>query len=140
MLKLKTIRNKLAWGLSVLSVTLFTNATRVLAAGDETPGGALPTENPFKVNWGSVIKGDLVTGILPLLNYALGLYGLYLFFQGIRHLLEKSKQLMKGEVGIKAFIPVVGGFVVILLVLSGAWYDLLRAVLVPINDSFSSQK
>ncbi|MCB8818614.1 hypothetical protein [Desulfosporosinus shakirovi] len=138
MLKLKKIQRNLAWGLSALSMTLI-NATCVFAA-DETPGGALPSENPFRVNWGAVIKGDLVTGILPLLNYGLGLYGLYLFFQGIRHLLEKSKQLMKGEVGYKAFIPVVGGFVIVLLVLSGAWYDLLRAILVPINDSFSSQK
>lgn len=136
MLKINNFRNKLAWGASAVPMALLTNATSVLA-DDSTPGGALPTDNPFKVNWGDILKGDLVTGLLPLFNYGLGLYGLYLLWHSIRHLLEKSKQLMKGEASYKDFIPVVVGLGIVLLVLSGAWYSLLYAILAPLNKSFT---
>lgn len=143
------LRNKFVGILYSLPVILLSSATSVLAVttSSGTPpttptvaGGALPSDNPFTVNWGNITQGGLAQSLLPLLNYGLGIYGLYLLFHGIRHLLHKSKKLMEGEIGYKEFIPVAAGFAMVLLVLSGAWYHLLLAVLVPLNNAFASQQ
>lgn len=119
----------------MIPMMLLANTPRVLAAEE---GGALPDTNPFQVDWGSVMKGGVVASLLPLFNYGLGLYGAWLLFHGIRHLLHKSKKLMTGESSYKEFIPVIAGFCMVLLVLSGAWYHLLVSLLVPLNKAFTS--
>jgi hypothetical protein len=155
LLRLKNIRSKLTLNLTLLSTLLLVNAPRVLASTD-TPtagsstasaagstaasvgGGSLPTTNPFQIDWNGIMGGGIVSSLLPLFNYGLGLYGVWLLFHGIRHLLHRSKRLMTGEGSYKEFIPVVAGFVIVLLVLSGAWYHLLLSVLVPMNNAFQS--
>ncbi|WP_088186404.1 hypothetical protein [Desulfosporosinus sp. FKA] len=131
---LKRLRYKIKWSVPVIPLMLLANTTRVLADG----GGALPSTNPFQVKWDSVMNGGVVLSLLPLFNYGLGLYGCWILFHGIRHLLGKSKKLMEGQVSYKEFIPVVAGFCMVLLVLSGAWYHLLVSVLVPLNQAFTS--
>ncbi|SPF43521.1 conserved exported hypothetical protein [Candidatus Desulfosporosinus infrequens] len=146
MSKLRTFKNKFTKSLSMISMSLLANAPRVLAdtstptttTTPTTGGGALPPTNPFQVNWTSVMGGGVVMSLLPIFNYGLGLYGAYLLFHGIRHLLKKSKALMEGQTSYKEFIPVAAGFCMVILVLSGAWYHLLLSLLVPLNNAFSS--
>jgi hypothetical protein len=125
-------------------MSLLTNTPRVLAdtstptTTTTTGGGTLPATNPFQVDWTSVMGGGVVMSLLPLFNYGLGLYGAWILFHGIRHLLKKSKMLMEGQSSYKEFVPVVAGFVLVILVLSGAWYHLLLSLLVPLNKAFTS--
>lgn len=144
MLKLKTLRSKFVQSLYLLPVMVLASASSVLATDQTnggptttTAGGALPTDNPFKVDWGAITQGGVAQNLLPLLNYGLGVYGLWLLFHGIRHMLKKAKHLMEGTIGYKDFVPVAAGFAIVLVVLSGAWYHLLLVVLVPLNNSFS---
>jgi len=137
--KPRILPTKLTWRLSIMLMSFLANTPRALATDTPTTGGgALPTTNPFQVDWGAVMGGGVVTSLLPLFNYGLGLYGAWLLFNGIRHLLKKSKMLMEGQSSYKEFIPVAAGFCMVILVLSGAWYHLLLSLLVPLNKAFTS--
>ncbi|WP_434510063.1 hypothetical protein [Desulfitobacterium sp. AusDCA] len=128
------LRPKLVYGFLVVLMAFFGGAPYALAAG----GGALPTTNPFVVNWDDIFNGGVGSQIIPLVNWGLGLFGLYLLIRGIVGILHISKELMKGNTDYKKFIPVGIGFILVLLFLTGGWYNLLYGILNVVNKSFSA--
>lgn len=124
---------KLIYGSLVTLMAFFGGAPYALAAG-----GALPTTNPFVVNWDDIFNGGVGSQIIPLVNWALGLYGLYLLVHGVKGVLSYTKELMKGNTDYKKIIPVAAGFIILLLFLTGGWYHLLYGILNVVNKSFSA--
>jgi len=139
MLPSKTTSRKYFAVLFLTVIFIAMTATLAFAADGELPSG-----DAFKPDSGSF---DAAKVIVTVIAFIAGIFASVYFAIGIIKVVVKDvKELISGEASLqdkqKRFIAIGVGFVILLLVITGKWYDVIvviwNKIVLPIINKFGS--